>query len=58
MDPAIQRRIVLDFKERIFTLHDPRHIGEALKGTMAGYWRYRVSAYASFAASKTITSSS
>lgn len=42
-DPA--RRIMAYLTTRIATLEDPRSAGEALKGSMAGLWRYRVGDY-------------
>jgi mRNA interferase RelE/StbE len=37
---------VLDFLEtRVATSHNPRDLGQALNGTLAGYWRYRVGDY-------------
>jgi mRNA interferase RelE/StbE len=32
-------------QERVLTRNDPRQLGEALEGTKAGYWRYRVGDY-------------
>lgn len=35
-------RILTFLDERVAIAENPRHIGEALKGALAGYWRYRV----------------
>lgn len=40
-----QHRIRDFLNERVAVLDDPRSIGEALKGTLAGLWKYRVGPY-------------
>ncbi len=45
LDIAVSRRIVKFLRERIEKLDDPRQIGEALKGPLGEYWRYRVGDY-------------
>lgn len=45
LDPQIQRRILDWLEDRIENCKNPRHFGEALRGDLAGLWRYRVGAY-------------
>ncbi|WP_029012101.1 type II toxin-antitoxin system RelE family toxin [Niveispirillum irakense] len=39
------RRILAFLDQRVRPLEDPRAIGEALRGTLAGFWKYRVGDY-------------
>jgi len=41
----IQRRIVRFLRERVANAENPRETGEALKGNLRDYWRYRVGDY-------------
>lgn len=41
LDKPVQRRITAFLRERVAQTDDPRAIGEALKGELAGLWRYR-----------------
>ena len=43
LDKPIQKRISKFLGERI--IDDPRAVGEALKGGLAGLWRYRTGDY-------------
>lgn len=46
LDKPIARRITAFLRERVAALDDPRHIGEALKGSQLGeLWKYRVGDY-------------
>jgi mRNA interferase RelE/StbE len=46
LDPQIARRILKFLHGRVAQLHDPRSIGEALKGSKLGdFWKYRVGDY-------------
>jgi mRNA interferase RelE/StbE len=45
LDKAAARRIVKFLYERVGRLHDPRQVGEPLRGTLIGLWRYRVGDY-------------
>ena len=40
-----QREILMYLDERIATEEDPRRFGKALRGELAGLWRYRVGDY-------------
>ena len=40
-----QREILKYLDERIATEEDPRRFGKALRGELAGLWRYRVGDY-------------
>ncbi len=43
IDKPVARRLTTFLKERVAVLHDPRAIGEPLKGKVFGeYWKYRV----------------
>lgn len=44
MDRQVAKRIVAKLRE-ISQLDDPRSVGKALVGNMAGLWRYRVGDY-------------
>ncbi len=39
------RRILAFLDQRVRPLDDPRAIGEALRGPLAGFWKYRVGDY-------------
>lgn len=44
--PTSHRRRIVDFLEnRVAPLDDPRQIGAALSGPLAGHWKYRVGDY-------------
>lgn len=45
LDTITQRRILKFLRERISGDNDPRHVGRALAGNLAGRWRYRVGDY-------------
>ena len=46
LDKQAAKRIIVFLRERIATLHNPRSIGEALKGSRLGeFWKYRVGDY-------------
>ena len=38
-------RIVATLEQRIVPLDDPRQVGEALAGNLAGLWRWRIGDY-------------
>jgi mRNA interferase RelE/StbE len=40
-----QRRIVSFLEERVAPLENPRSLGAALTGPLAGHWKYRVGDY-------------
>ena len=40
-----QREILMYLDERIATEEDPRRFGKALRGELAGLWRYRAGDY-------------
>ena len=44
LSPANQRRIT-DYLETRIATADPRALGQALQGRLAGLWRYRVGDY-------------
>jgi mRNA interferase RelE/StbE len=45
LDKPVQKRISQFLHERVAAAEDPRAVGEALKGDLAGLWRYRVGDY-------------
>lgn len=45
IDRKDQRRIQDFMNERVALLEDPRTIGDSLKGTLGGLWKYRVGDY-------------
>jgi mRNA interferase RelE/StbE len=45
MDPQTRTRIRVFLEQRVAVLTDPREIGDALEGELAGLWRYRVGDY-------------
>ena len=42
LDRPVARRILDWLDDRLEGCKDPRHWGEALKGEMGGFWRYRI----------------
>ena len=42
LDPTVRRRIRDYLHERVMAADVPRQYGKALRGTLAGLWRYRV----------------
>jgi len=45
LDRQTQRQIISYLQDRISTAEDPRLFGRALKGNLAGLWRYRVGSF-------------
>ena len=45
LGPDARRQIVAYLDERVAEANDPRSFGKALKGNLAGLWRYRVEDY-------------
>ena len=45
LDRAEAARIITTLESRIATLDDPRRLGEALAGDLAGLWRWRIGDY-------------
>jgi mRNA interferase RelE/StbE len=45
LDRTTQRRIASFIRERLMTEDNPRRIGGALQGSLAGPWRYRAGDY-------------
>jgi len=46
LDPQVAKRILVFLHGRVAVLDDPRHMGEALKGSKLGeFWKYRVGDY-------------
>jgi mRNA interferase RelE/StbE len=45
LDTTVQDRILNYLRVHVATEGNPRRHGEALKGTMAGLWKYRVGDY-------------
>ena len=45
LDRSVAARIVATVEQRIATLDDPRAIGTALVGELAGLWRWRIGDY-------------
>ena len=45
LDRTVQKRLLDWLDDRIEGCKNPRHFGEALKGDLAGLWRYRVGDY-------------
>jgi len=41
----VQVRIVTFLRQRVLSMPDPRSLGQALQGGLAGKWRYRVGDY-------------
>lgn len=44
-DPTVRKRIRDFLENRLAVTDDPRSIGKALTGSMAGLWRYRLGDY-------------
>ena len=42
LDRQVARRILGWLDDRIEGCKDPRHLGEPLRGDLAGLWRYRI----------------
>lgn len=45
LDKPIADRILRFLRERVEKLDDPRAVGAKLQGTLAEFWKYRVSDY-------------
>lgn len=45
LDRTAQKRLLDWLDDRLEGCKNPRHFGEALKGDLAGLWRYRVGDY-------------
>ncbi|MEI9991800.1 MAG: type II toxin-antitoxin system RelE/ParE family toxin [Rhizomicrobium sp.] len=45
LDPQTAKRILSFLHERVAPLDDPRSIGEALRGPLNPFWKYRVGDY-------------
>lgn len=45
LDKTARRRILKFLHERLLASPDPRSLGKALAGELAGLWRYRVGNY-------------
>lgn len=45
LDRTVQKRLLDWLDDRLEGCKNPRHFGEALKGDLAGLWRYRVGDY-------------
>ena len=45
LDKTQAKRITAFLRERVAGLDDPRSIGEALKGSLGEFWKYRVGDY-------------
>lgn len=45
IDRREAQRLLIFLFERVAKLDDPRSIGEALRGQLGGFWKYRVGAY-------------
>ena len=45
LGPHARRQIFAYLDERVAEANDPRSFGKALKGNLAGLWRYRVADY-------------
>lgn len=43
--PKDRQRIFRFLRERVAPLGSPRELGEALAGSLSGYWKYRVGDY-------------
>ncbi|RST84462.1 type II toxin-antitoxin system RelE/ParE family toxin [Aquibium carbonis] len=43
--PRDRQRILRFLRERVAPLDNPRDLGEALAGSLSGYWKYRVGDY-------------
>lgn len=45
LDPRERQRIRAFLEEKLAGMDDPRSLGKALSGSLAGLWRYRVGDY-------------
>lgn len=45
LDRQIQQRILDFLRDRIAPIDDPRSIGEALRGPLGRFWKYRIGDY-------------
>ncbi len=45
MDRHIAQMLVLDMKNKLDNVDNPRYIGKALSGNKKGFWRYRFGNY-------------
>lgn len=45
LDQPIQQRLLRFTGQRLVGSEDPRRLGKALRGNLAGLWRYRVGGY-------------
>ena len=45
LDRQVQRRIAQFIDTRLATSEDPRRLGEAYKGPLVGYWKFRIGDY-------------
>lgn len=45
LDHPVQTRLLKYLHERLTSADDPRRLGKALTGDLAGLWRYRVGDY-------------
>ena len=44
-DPKDQRRLIKFLRERVAPSENPRLLGQALKGSLKTFWKYRVGDY-------------
>lgn len=45
LEPQERQRIRAFLEEKLAKMDDPRSVGKALSGPLAGFWRYRVGYY-------------
>jgi mRNA interferase RelE/StbE len=45
LDRPVQKRLLDWLDDRLEGCKNPRHFGEALRGDLAGLWRYRIGDY-------------
>lgn len=45
LDKQIQKRIINFLEDRILKKDNPRAVGTPLRGSLSGFWRYRVGDY-------------
>ncbi len=45
LDRPVQRRLLQFLRERVATASDPRALGEALRGPLRRFWKYRLGDY-------------
>jgi len=48
LDKPVQQRIISYLEQRILNRVNPRSLGDALKGSLNVYWKYRVGDYRIF----------